>query len=76
MMIKGEHVTAARDLLGWTKTTLAIKAGVSETTILALERGRQRVTQPMITAIRGALEAAGIKFTEVSVTLGDEEAGR
>ena len=65
------QVKAARALLGWSQSTLAVKCGVSEPTIKRLEAddgegetggkelgGRAET----IAAIRNALEGAGIRF--------------
>jgi len=76
MNISPTQVKVARALLGWSQSGLALKAGVDRPTLHQFEEqnverwlGREDVT-----AIRQALEAAGIVFTEVSVTLSNEKA--
>jgi hypothetical protein len=62
-MITGEQVKAARKLLGWSCTRLAGRADdISESTIRTFEDGH-RPTDRKINAIRCALEAAGVEFT-------------
>ena len=54
---------AARALLGWTQVKLASTAKLGLSTIRDFETGRREVSPEALTAIRGALEAAGIRFT-------------
>jgi len=63
MTIIGEQVMAARKLLRWTQLGLAMKAGVSETTVGRIETGDLPILEPMVVAIRAALELAGVEFT-------------
>jgi transcriptional regulator with XRE-family HTH domain len=54
---------------------LAGEAGVSKGIITQLETGKRLPTSGKLIAIRHALEAAGIKFTETGETLRKEKAG-
>jgi predicted transcriptional regulator len=38
-MITGEQVRAARKLLSWSQLTLALEAGLNQTTVVKFERG-------------------------------------
>ena len=62
-MISGEQVKFARKLLGWSQMALALEAGASQRTIMRFERGESRAKGQTIFAIRRALEAAGVEFT-------------
>ncbi|WP_424135136.1 helix-turn-helix domain-containing protein [Roseomonas chloroacetimidivorans] len=52
----------ARELLGWSRTDLAIQAHVSSGTVKNLEEARFRPTLTTCSAIRAAFEAAGVEF--------------
>ena len=54
---------AARALLDLTQTQLAEAAGFGLSTVVDFERLRREVSADAIAAIRSALEAAGIEFT-------------
>jgi transcriptional regulator with XRE-family HTH domain len=54
---------AARSLLGWTQVRLAKAAGLGVSTVGDFEMGRREVSPEAFMAIRGALEADGIRFT-------------
>jgi transcriptional regulator with XRE-family HTH domain len=62
MTITGEQVRAARELLGWPRSTLARKSRLSESTITNLENGRRSVSPLSALAIRRALESARVEF--------------
>ena len=53
----------ARAALEWSVRDLAAKAGVHRNTVIRVERGEAK-HGPTITAVRRALEAAGIEFLE------------
>lgn len=62
-MISIEQIKAARALLDWTQDDLAMASGLSKPSINTIER---RIANPKIdtlTAIKRALEDAGIEFT-------------
>jgi predicted transcriptional regulator len=65
-MTTAAQVRAARALLDWSQADLAAKAGVSTTAINGVERGKADPRVSTVTALRRALEAAGVEF------LGDE----
>lgn len=50
-------------MLGWSQTELAEAARVSRQTVVDFERGARTPYPNNMTAIRAALEAAGIEFT-------------
>ena len=54
---------AARELLGWSRMRLAVQAGVNTGTVDRLEHGRSKPQPHTLAALRDALEAAGIEFT-------------
>jgi transcriptional regulator with XRE-family HTH domain len=60
-MIKGQW-QAARALIGWSQSDLAKEVGVAPLTIKRLEGG-QAVSDDIRARARGALEAAGVEFT-------------
>jgi len=64
MTITGAQVKAARRLLGWSQGTLAGEIGVSATTVLKFEKGKRQFSVLEISAMRRALEWAGIEFVE------------
>ena len=70
--ISPEQVKAARLLHKWTQGQLADKADVSATTIARFETGEQRPLAPIVSTIRGLLEAAGIEFTNGHPRRADE----
>lgn len=65
-----EQVRAARSLLGWSQQNLAEKASVAVSTVADFERGKRNLVANNAFAIRQALEAAGILFTETGVSHG------
>lgn len=63
-MITIEQIKAGRALLEWTQADLAKESGVSKPSINTLER---RIANPKIEtldAIQGAMEKAGVEFTD------------
>ena len=61
--ISPEQVKAARELLGWSHAELAAKLGVSETAVTLFEREKRRLLALDVSAVRNALEAAGVEFS-------------
>jgi transcriptional regulator with XRE-family HTH domain len=51
---------AARGLLGWTQSALAMEAGVSRSTVRDFERGRHDLHRSSARQIARALERAGV----------------
>lgn len=61
-MITPEQIRGARAMLGMTQTHLARAAGLSTTGLNNIERGASDPKSSTLTAIRTALEAAGVEF--------------
>lgn len=57
---------AARALIEWSQSTLAENANLSESTIRDFEKGRRVPSPNNLSAIRRALEAAGIEFIDAN----------
>lgn len=55
---------AARSLLSWRQDELEASSGVTKKTIADFERGARTPREATLTAIRLALEAAGIEFID------------
>jgi transcriptional regulator with XRE-family HTH domain len=62
-MITGEQIRAARKLLGWPRDRLAPRAGLSVSLLTKIEGGLRTPTNEHRLGIQGALEAAGVEFT-------------
>lgn len=63
-MISIAQIRAARGLLGWSQTRLAEAASLSLPTVKRYETASAlKVSDDAIAAIQGALEAAGVEFT-------------
>ncbi|MBI0434011.1 transcriptional regulator [Roseomonas sp. KE0001] len=60
--ITPEQSRAARGLLDWSRDQLALAAGVPKRTIMRFEGREVQPRVTTITAIRAALEAAGVEF--------------
>jgi hypothetical protein len=54
---------AAHALLDWTQTKLAAVSDLGLSTVVDFERERRQVSEDAVTAIRTALEKAGVEFT-------------
>jgi transcriptional regulator with XRE-family HTH domain len=61
-MIDHRQSRAARSLLGWTQQKLADTAGVALATIQFFETNKREPIPNNLTAIRRALEEAGVEF--------------
>jgi DNA-binding transcriptional regulator YiaG len=61
-LMSPEQCKAARALLRMEQEDLANAAGVARSTVIDFEKGERKPRQASITALRGALEAAGIQF--------------
>lgn len=62
MSVSPEQVLAARRSLNWSQELLANRSEVSKATVSLFERGVRRPSAANVSAIRRALENAGIKF--------------
>lgn len=60
------QIRGARGLLGWSQTTLATAAGLSEPTIKRFETGGARVSDDAVSKMVAALEEAGVIFVDES----------
>lgn len=54
---------AARGLLGWSQTRLAMASQIAAETIAGFENQSGASEEPALAAARAALEAAGVEFT-------------
>jgi transcriptional regulator with XRE-family HTH domain len=62
-MMTVEQLRAARGLLGWSQSELAVRAGLSLPTVKRLEGGfGPRVSDDAQVKLQRAIEAAGIEF--------------
>jgi transcriptional regulator with XRE-family HTH domain len=62
MPVTGAQLKAARELLGWTREQLAAEIRVSTSSVSKFEEGGPRPRLLALSAIKLALEAAGIEF--------------
>ncbi len=63
-MITTAQIRAGRGLLKWTQATLAHRAAISAVTLNMIENEAVRPRQTTLTAIRQALEGAGVQLLE------------
>ena len=75
MTVTRRHLIAARNLLRWSQTELAQKAGVSEEIVADFESSEVEPSEGTISSFRKSLEEAGIEFADDQVTLRNEKAG-
>lgn len=64
MSISDAQCRAARAVLNWSQGALAEKAGVSRATLADFESGKRTPIANNLTAIRTALETAGVQFLD------------
>ena len=62
-MITGAQIREARKLLGWSRDRLAPRAELPVNRLGAYELGRRILPLEEVEALKGALEAAGVEFT-------------
>jgi transcriptional regulator with XRE-family HTH domain len=61
-MISGPQIRAARALLGWSRTNLSRRSGVSASAIQSFEDGQHDVREGTLAAINTALVEGGVEF--------------
>ncbi len=66
-MIRRQQITAARGLVGWSKSALADASGVSERTIARFESGEGDITVSKLDRLEAALIDSGIIFIDGGV---------
>jgi predicted transcriptional regulator len=66
MPLTPEQCRAARALLDWTQDDLAERAGVSRSTIRGFEGRQHELQRATASAIRRALETAGVVLLDAS----------
>jgi transcriptional regulator with XRE-family HTH domain len=65
IVLKIEQLRAARSLLGWSQSELAVRAGLSLPTVKRVEAGMgPRVSDEARTKLRRALELGGVEFID------------
>jgi transcriptional regulator with XRE-family HTH domain len=62
-MLTPAQSRAARALLDWSQIELGTRSNLSESAISDFEKGRRVPSPNNLAAIRGALEEAGVEFT-------------
>jgi DNA-binding XRE family transcriptional regulator len=75
-MLTPEQCRAARGWLDWSQNVLASKAHVSLSTVRDFEKGRRQPISNNLVAIREALVAGGIWFTEDGIRGASAGSGR
>ncbi len=63
MVISAGQLRAARGLVSWSQSDLAHAANVGRVTISDFESGKRQPRALTLEAIRAAIEAAGVEFT-------------
>lgn len=61
-MISPQQIRGARAMIGLTQAALAASSGISTTALNNIERGAADPKSSTVTAIRRALEKAGVEF--------------
>lgn len=67
--VTSAQIRGARGLLNWSVRELAERSGVHRNTITNIETGKSGGEVSSLTAIRSALEEAGVEFLEGGVKL-------
>lgn len=66
-MISPAQIRAARALIGWKQSDLAVAAAVAEASVKNIERGTTDPRVKTLQAIQRALESAGVLFLDEGV---------
>ncbi|WP_439602117.1 helix-turn-helix transcriptional regulator [Devosia sp.] len=69
------QIRAGRALLDWSQQHLADRSGMGRRTVAAYENGGERVMPSNVTAMKEALEAAGIRFSGIGEPVGVHRVG-
>lgn len=69
IVITPAQIRAARALIGWKQTDLAVASGVSEMSIKNIERGVTDARGSTLQALQRALEDAGVIFMDPGIQL-------
>ena len=64
MLTNGKQIAAARQLLGWSQTDLATRAGVSKPSVVRMEHDLNSVKYDIQESIKHAIEDNGVEFLE------------
>jgi transcriptional regulator with XRE-family HTH domain len=64
MTITGAQLKAARKILGLSQLELAVQFQFGQRTVAEFEAGMQTLPRATLDALRRALEAAGVEFTD------------
>ena len=59
-----EQVEAARELLGWSQSDVALRVGLSEWVIGFFERGERLIGARNLRRVRSIFESAGVEFVD------------
>ena len=62
MDISPAQIRAARGLVDWSQTRLAVASNISENTVRSFERGHRMPVRQNLAAMRAALEEVGVLF--------------
>ncbi|MEM0991237.1 MAG: helix-turn-helix transcriptional regulator [Pseudomonadota bacterium] len=68
-MILRQQISAARGLLGWSKSDLAARAGMSERTVARFESGEGDITVGRLERLELCLVSEGVEFVDGGVVL-------
>jgi DNA-binding XRE family transcriptional regulator len=72
MIITGDQVSVARELLSWTQTDLAKRANLKKRTVVHFESGARPLPFFDLALVKGILESAGIEFDEGAARLTEQ----
>jgi len=73
MSITAAQLKSARELLGWSVVTLAVKSNIGTAAITAVEKGTRAARSTTFDQLKATFESAGVVFGD-DVKLGTEAA--